>query len=239
MLAERAFRRAAYELATAAARFPAAALPAARALGHGVVVDDRTDLVIEGFPRSGNSLAVAAFAAVQPQPVRVAHHTHSPANVLAAVRRGVPALVVVRAPQECVVDFLLIRPALGAGPVLRGYVRFHDALLPHVDALVVATHEQVTERFGEIVDRLNARFGTRFARFEASPEAVAAAGRGMEGYWAARVGHGLPFVGRSRGGARPAEGDRDRAIAQYLSPRLAVARARADVLHRAFRSVAV
>ena len=43
------------------AQHPLLALPAARLRGHGVVLSPRTEVVIEGYPRSANSFAVAAF----------------------------------------------------------------------------------------------------------------------------------------------------------------------------------
>src|SRR5262245_54574684 len=40
-----------------------------------------TDAVIEGFPRSANTFAAAAFALAQTTPVRLAHHLHVPSQI--------------------------------------------------------------------------------------------------------------------------------------------------------------
>jgi hypothetical protein len=51
-----------------------------------LLVDRTTQLVIEGFPRSGNTFAVVAFEQAQRQSVRIAHHLHAPAQVMLAAR---------------------------------------------------------------------------------------------------------------------------------------------------------
>ena len=39
-------------------------------------VNDETELVIEGYPRSANSTTAHGFLACQSKPVRLAHHKH-------------------------------------------------------------------------------------------------------------------------------------------------------------------
>jgi hypothetical protein len=56
-------------------RYPSVAIPIARRRGHGVVVDAGTDVVIEGYPRSANSFAVAAFDMPQARPLRTPFQT--------------------------------------------------------------------------------------------------------------------------------------------------------------------
>ena len=52
---------------------------------RGLLVDGGTQMVIEGFPRSGNTFAVFAFRHAQRRDIRVAHHLHAPAQVIRAV----------------------------------------------------------------------------------------------------------------------------------------------------------
>ena len=62
-------------------------------------VDRRTQIVIEGFPRSGNTFAVVAFQQAQRESVRVAHHLHMPAQVIRAAHLGIPILLLVGSPR--------------------------------------------------------------------------------------------------------------------------------------------
>jgi hypothetical protein len=190
-------QRAVYEAATIVGRWPRASLPLARRRGHGVVLSDRTDVVIEGYPCSGNSFAVAAFALAQPTPIDIGHHTHTPAHLMAAVRRRVPAVALIREPDDAVRDFLDTRPSLTLRQAMRGYVRFYEPLLSIRDRLLVARFADVMTDFGAVVRRLNDRFATSFREFEPTPSNVARAQEVARTYFTNRPGPGLPVVGRS------------------------------------------
>ncbi|HEX5951316.1 MAG TPA: hypothetical protein VFZ96_09955 [Actinomycetota bacterium] len=166
--------RLSYRLKTLVARYPTLALPLQRLRQRGEVLADDTEIVIESFPRCASSFAVAAFRLAQePHASRIAHHTHTPAQVLAAVRRRVPTLVLIRPPEDTVLSHVIHTPALTPAISLRGYVRFHEPLLPHVSDFVVGAFEEVVEDFGAVIERVNRRFGTAFRPFEHLPEHLA------------------------------------------------------------------
>jgi hypothetical protein len=180
--------RALYELKTLVAPHPGLALPLARwraRRGHGEAVGPGTELVIEGYPRSGNNFALAAFRLAQGRPVRVAHHTHAPATVMVAVRRSIPALVLIRDPEEAVLEFVIRRPELSPAGALRGYIRFYRPLLPYRGGFVVGAFSEVTTDFGAVIRRVNDRFGTAFAPFEHTEENVRACFRAIEEHYRA------------------------------------------------------
>ncbi len=166
------------------------AMPIARARGHGVVVDRHTHLLVEGFPRSANSFTVAAIQMAQPAPIRIAHHLHAPAHVLEAARLGVPALVLVRHPDDAVLLLHLARPALTLPQILRAYARFYTMLARRRDSFVVATFDRVSTDLGTVVAELNQHFGTSFLAFRHTEENVQACFDAMDAYWRARVGNG-------------------------------------------------
>jgi hypothetical protein len=131
---------------------------------HWIVRPD-TELVLEGFARSGNTFAVDAFELAQGRPVKMVHHTHAPAQVIAAVDRGVPTVVIVRDPMQVVLSHMAFRN-ISAEPPLRAWIRYHKRIVPYRGRIVVATFEEVTADLGAVIGRINARFGTRFERFE-------------------------------------------------------------------------
>jgi hypothetical protein len=136
------------------------------------LVTPSTELVIEGFPRSGNTFAVAAFMLSQPQPVRIAHHHHVPAQIISAVRQGIPTLVVVRKPDDAVLSLVIREPFLSIRAALLDYHLFHDKILPYADGYVAATFEQVTSDFGSVILGMNRKLGTSFAPFAHTKENV-------------------------------------------------------------------
>jgi hypothetical protein len=221
---------------TRLARRPAFAKPLARLRGEGELVAEDTDLLIESFPRSASSFALAAFnLAQEPARLKVAHHTHAPGHVIAAIRLGVPALVLVRDPEGAVVSSVIRHPGRTCAGVLRGYVDFHEPLLPYRKDLVIGSFAEVVGgEVGRITRRVNARFGTAFAEFEPTQDNVARCLREIEEDWRARRGGGeyleriVPRPSETRDGMKGEIRERYR---REVPARL---RERAEGLHEAF-----
>lgn len=138
----------------------------ARRRYRGLLVDRTTRLVIEGFPRSGNTFAVFAFKYAQARDVRVAHHLHAPAQVIRAVGWGVPTLVLVREPMEAVLSLMLRDARFSAERALRYYISFYETVAAYRDGYVLGSFEDVIQDYGAVIERINARFGTGFVPFE-------------------------------------------------------------------------
>ncbi len=146
------------------------------------IVSSETDIVIEGFPRSGNSFANRAFQLSQPAPVSVATHVHSPAQIRRAVGLGIPTLVVLRDPLECVPSLFALRVGTGRysdtdfdnlDHLLKRYIFFHQQIAETTDDIVLAPFSRVTTDYGLVIDEVNARFSRSFTRFEHSEQRVA------------------------------------------------------------------
>jgi hypothetical protein len=181
-----------YSVMTRLAPYPSLAVPLARLRGEGELVDSRTDLVVESYPRCASSFAIAALRLAQePRSLRVAHHTHASGHVIAGIRLGVPALVLIREPEGAVVSSRIRHPARTYADLLRGFCAFYEPLVPHRGDLVVGTFDEVIGgELGAITRRLNARFGTTYAEFEPTQENVARVMREIDQDWRARRGDG-------------------------------------------------
>ena len=152
--------------------YPWPYLPMVRRKYPGQMVDAGTELVIEAFPRSGNTFAVVAFELSQDGPVKVAHHLHAASQVTRGVSLGKPTLVLIRYPIDAVVSHLVREPGVTPRQGMRNWVRFYRSIQEVRNDVVVATFEDVTTDFGSVIDRLNERFGTSFIRFDHSRENV-------------------------------------------------------------------
>jgi hypothetical protein len=172
----RPVRRVVYSARTLAAGSPGLYLPFARRKYADVpdrVVGPDTELVIEGFQRSGNTFSVVAFSPAQPRPVKTAHHLHAAAQVVEAVRSGIPTLVLIRAPLDAVLSHMVREPGVTARQALVAWVRFYERILPFRDRIVIADFADVTGDFGAVIARLNERYGTDFLPFDHTPDNVA------------------------------------------------------------------
>lgn len=135
-----------------------------------ITVSEDTELVIEGYPRSANTFAVAAFTFAQGRSVKIARHLHAPAQVIAAVKKGIPTIVLIRRPRDAVLSVLVRAPHISVKQALKDYILFYRTILPFKDRYVVGRFEEVASDFGRIVCQLNARFGTNFKPFEHTKE---------------------------------------------------------------------
>src|SRR5919107_1114152 len=141
-----------------------------------------TQVVIEGFPRSGNSFARRAFIMAQDETfdvTRIAHHLHIPAQVVRAAQWQIPTLVLIRRPRDAALSFA-IWDRISVEQALRYYISFYETSEKYCDAFVLGRFEEVTEDFGQIIKRINDKFGTTFSLFRHDEENVRKVFAGME-----------------------------------------------------------
>lgn len=149
------------------------------------LVDDATDICIEGFPRSANSFAVGAFEHAQDESLKIAHHNHVPAPILNAVRRGLPTIVLLRDPVETIVSnrALQLQTSVRSGQVsaslavsdeaqLDAWISFYKQVESVRDQVIVAPFPVVIENFGSVMQAVNSKFGTDFTPFVHTPDRV-------------------------------------------------------------------
>lgn len=121
-----------------------------------------TDLTIEAFPGSGNTFALGLFQATQSENLKIAHHIHAAAQVIASVRWNIPCLVIIRKPDDAVLSFVSRGQVIIFRQALREYCKFHKTILPYQHGFIVVTFEQVLDDFKSVVTQLNNKFNTNF-----------------------------------------------------------------------------
>lgn len=234
------YRRIRYELRSCISVYPTLYLPLVR-LRHWwgqptKIITKNSDIVIEGFPRSGNTFCYYGFLFAQKRSIRVAHHLHAPAQVIEAVRNNVPVLVLIRDPGEAVASLRHMFPDCSAGQLLRDYARFYGTLLPYAEQIVTASFEQITSDLGGVIKRINEKYSTSFVEFEHNDENVRAVFSVMEKEMKERRGSVI-----ESSVARPSPYRakmKDLFVKEIESPKLGAIRAKAFELYRVFLSYA-
>jgi len=194
-------------------------------------------IVIDGFPRSANTFSSRAFLLENPQ-AAVSHHMHAPANVLLAVRYGLPTIVVVRTPVDAVMSEVIREPRKRLRRGLLEWNSFYGTVLPVLDRVVVADFDTVTSDYAVVIEEVNRRFGTTFVAYHNTPESDEAvfasieAGARSRGKTGSRLETQVPRPSRERG-------DRKDALeAELERPELRPLLDRANALYAAFLAVA-
>lgn len=147
------------------------------------IVRRDTEITIEGYPRSGNSFARSAFLFAENSKRRIATHVHSHAQVIRSVQLGIPTMVLVRAPKDACLSLVALsyqvkerevsaamrtRAKLDLINNLASYHRFYKNVLRVAEGVIIADFNLVTKDYGEVLRRMNLRYGTHFPIYESS-----------------------------------------------------------------------
>jgi hypothetical protein len=148
------------------------------------IVERDTDVVIEGFPRSANSFARAAFHSMQPN-LKFATHVHSCAQVVQACRWSIPTMVLLRNPEGAACGLVAFNwelqgrkpeeiDAAAVDSALRRYLHFYEPLERFRSKYYVAHFPEVTTDFGRVMIAFNKRFEKDYGVFSHTPESARA-----------------------------------------------------------------
>ena len=142
-----------------------------------LLVNKNSDILIEGFPRCGNSFAVDAFMLAQNTKYNIATHLHAPAQIIYSVKYNIPTVVTIRNPVDSVVSFIAmfkevneIQNKVAVYPsieqLLRSYLIFYSSIINIKKKFVTANFEQITTDFGQVIRNVNYFYKTDFQVFK-------------------------------------------------------------------------
>ena len=130
----------------------------------------RHDIVIDAYPRSANTFATFAFILAQSQRTMVAHHFHAPAALVRASRLGIPALTIVRKPEDAILSYAIFMGRRRLTRAIDDYLSYYGVLAERKDLIYVAKFEDVVEDFGNVVKAMNEFFCVGFDVPDMTPE---------------------------------------------------------------------
>lgn len=136
------------------------------------VVGPDTQLLIEGAPRCGNTWTEALIRYSHEGDICLAHHSHAVAHVKAAVKRGIPSLILYREPDAAIRSFLALKKipeVVSVNDAFIEYVLFYKHIMRlSREHIVFASFEDVTQRPDLVIEKLNHRFSLRLRSFNAT-----------------------------------------------------------------------
>ena len=129
-----------------------------------------SDLVLEGFPRSANTVAVLTLQ-YSNKNLKMGHHLHVPAHIKYAARHCIPCLIVIRNPIDSVVSLMVMEGGGDPKRLFKHFIDFANTILSLREHIILIPFEKVVKgRLGDGVAALNKKFGTDFKLPETSLE---------------------------------------------------------------------
>lgn len=139
---------------------PSLYVPLRRQRKPDTVVTAQTALLIEGFPRSGNTWTEAVIRHCAPENIPLAHHSHAAAHVVYAASLNVPVMVLFREPDAAVCSYLaLYGNRLDVRDAYLDYLAFYRATLPLQNkGVLFFSFEDTTKRSADMIRALRDHF---------------------------------------------------------------------------------
>lgn len=119
-----------------------------------------TSVLVDGFPRSGNTFAVALIREAFPG-LTVASHLHATAHVKQALADDVPAIVLIRDPVDAIASLSLREPRIPLRTMLRAYADFYESLAALRHELIAVRFERLVEDPAEMLRTVATRLGSQ------------------------------------------------------------------------------
>ena len=105
------------------------------------IVDENTDLLIDGYPRSGNTYCFAKFKFLNPK-LNIASHRHEFGHIYSALKRKIPVVVVVRDPLDSISSFI-VRESVSTSFALRYYIYFYNKVLVNIKNIILLDFKNI------------------------------------------------------------------------------------------------
>jgi hypothetical protein len=113
------------------------------------MLNDDTQVCIEGFPRSANSFLLH-YVLGSNSGLKVAHHVHVMQQIKNSLKRGIPCIVPIREPVETLLSLLVIDENLAINAAIWSYIDFYKDLEPYLDKCVL-TDFHVSTKYPHLV----------------------------------------------------------------------------------------
>jgi hypothetical protein len=130
-----------------------------------LAVTSSTEICIEGYPRCANSFAAYAFL-LSNGDVKIGHHLHVPAQILRAVSMNIPAVAVIRNPEDAVLSFLVFQHSVNADLYLKAYIKFYESIIHLSDKFIITDFSTTIGDFNKVIRSVNSKFNTEFKTIE-------------------------------------------------------------------------
>lgn len=128
------------------------------------LANNKSQLVIEAFPRSANTFLFHAVSLSSLRPILIAHHLHDVIQIDRGIELGIPVVVAVRDPVSAFVSYRMKSPHLSVSVMHSIYTSFYKRVLDRSDNILLVRYEDVIHKTDEVVGEILDRLGVQAAQ---------------------------------------------------------------------------
>lgn len=128
---------------------------------HTNLVGNDTEIVIEGFPRCGNTFALASFKYSNPV-IKTATHVHLPYQIIFAKKYNTPTIILLRNPLDSISSLIIRDSNYTINEAVIYYIKFHKTVLEYKNYMILSDFSSTINDFPSIIKKLNDKKGTDF-----------------------------------------------------------------------------
>lgn len=123
-----------------------------------MIVSLKTNIVIEGYPRSGNTFLESLIKVAFKNKVNIAHHTHSLAQIKKSISYNLPTLVLIRNPFDTAIsNFYFFKKKYSIENFLFEYYLYYKTILKYHSKILIINFEEI-KQINKLISKIENKF---------------------------------------------------------------------------------
>lgn len=118
------------------------------------------NLCLEGYPSSGNSIAVNLIRKLNPN-LSISSHCHSVANIKLAIKYKIPAVVLIRHPSDAIAS-RIVRTNYPETMAILEYIDFYRIILSFIKNITVISFDELINNSEKSIKKITESTGIKF-----------------------------------------------------------------------------
>ena len=124
-----------------------------------ILITEKTEIVIEGYPRCANTYAVAALWITQDRKLSVARHTHAIAQIIRASEKQLPTLLLIRNHEDAIISYVIREKNVDISLAINRYIDFYRVAHSLAKGFVISDFDHTITQYHSLLENLNTRYG--------------------------------------------------------------------------------
>lgn len=122
------------------------------------IVSKETDIVIEGFPRSGNSHFYNLVLFRSNNNINIASHLHVIAQISHAIKLNKPIVVLIREPIDTILSLIIMFPKIELNTALGAYIDYYRYVWQCVEKITIIDFKLIVSSPSDALNIINENY---------------------------------------------------------------------------------